>query len=63
MPGNTMIAGISNLRNAARTMPFCASLMLLAARPRWMMYWLKPQYDTFITHMPPSSTASPGNAL
>ena len=63
MPGSTMITGISSFRNAASTMPFCASRMLLAPSARWMMYWLKPQYETFITHIPPSSTDKPGRSL
>ena len=37
------LPGISSLRKAANSTPFCASPMSLAASARWMMYWLKPQ--------------------
>ncbi len=44
-------------------MPFWASAVSLAARARWMMYWLKPQYEMFMIHMPPTRTAMPGKSL
>ena len=52
----------SIFRKAANMMPFCASCVLLAASARWMMYWLKPQYDRFMIHIPPTSTEMPGKS-
>ena len=38
IPGSTTMNGTSSFRNAAKTIPFCASGRLLAASARWMMY-------------------------
>lgn len=42
-PGRTTINGSNTLSTAAKSRPVCASRTSLAARARWMIYWLQPK--------------------
>ena len=64
MPGSTMITGIEQLQEGGEHDALLRFVeCLLAPSARWMMYWLKPQYETFITHMPPQQHREAGQIL
>ena len=62
MPGRTTSRGTSSLRKPANTTPICPCQTLFAARVRWVMNWLQPQYQRFASHIPPKKTPTQGSS-